>query len=335
MLDTKFDNLLDFLKDKKVLITTHDLVDIDGLASCFSLKLFLNKIFNESKSSIYLSEISKSTKSFMKNFETKFPDFSFKYEQKVKLSEFNVCIILDANKVNQLSSNILDEFSKLELDYIYIDHHYIQEKNNKDSLSLLYENYTSTSEIILEIFRIYKILIPYHFRYLIAAAILTDTGYFKYANNKSIKNVCKLLKNDINIQDLLLILENEIDISEKIAMIKGLQRVKLIREENYLIGLTYVSSYGASVASALIKNGFDIGVVYSKEKTEIIVNIRARKKICLTTNLHLGKILEEISIKYYGNGGGHDGAASLTCQTENKDVIDDIIRNIKKVLKGK
>jgi phosphoesterase RecJ-like protein len=335
MLDPKFNHLIEFLKDKKVLITTHDLVDIDGLASCFSLKLFLNEIFNESNSSIYLSEISKSTKSFMKKFEEKFHDFDFKYERKLKLSEFDVCIILDANKINQLSSNILDEFLQLDLINIYIDHHYIGKKNNQDSLSLIYENYSSTSEILLEIFKNYNIQIPNHFRYLIIAAILTDTGYFKYANNNTIKNVYYLLKNDINIQDLLLLLENDIDISEKIAKIKGLQRVRLIREGDYLIGLTNVSSYGASVASTLIKIGFDIGIVYSIEKSELMVNTRAKKQICLKTNLHLGKILEDISINYSGSGGGHDGAASLTCRAEKKEVIDEIVINIKKILKGK
>ena len=49
--------------------------------------------------------------------------------------------------------------------------------------------------------------------------------------------------------------------------------------------------------------------------------------------LHLGKILDEISIKYGGSGGGHDGAASLTCPVEENAVLDEIVQKIENILK--
>jgi len=86
MLKSKFDRFLAFIKNKIILITTHDIVDIDGLASCFTLKYLLtalNDEFLDSKNqeiSIYFSELSKSTKNFITNFNKLFPEFEFLYE---------------------------------------------------------------------------------------------------------------------------------------------------------------------------------------------------------------------------------------------------------------
>ena len=103
----------------------------------------------------------------------------------------------------------------------------------------------------------------------------------------------------------------------------------MIREGDYLIGITNVSSYGASVAKKLINLGFDVAIVISKEEKHNRVNIRAQKLVCINTGLHLGKILEEISNEYKGNGGGHDGAATLTSTIESETIITLIIEKIK------
>ena len=75
--------------------------------------------------------------------------------------------------------------------------------------------------------------------------------------------------------------------------------------------------------------GFDVAIVLSKEVNQNRINTRAQKSVCLNTGLHLGKILEEISCKYNGNGGGHDGAATLTSTLESDTIITQIIEKIK------
>ena len=335
MSTNEFSAFLAYLKNKKILITTHDLVDIDGLASCYVLKYFLTQYFENQQVTIIFSDLLKPTKEFMKKFCEKFLDFNFFNEKSINLSNFNVCLILDTNKTSQTALDRYFEISGSKIPYIFIDHHYIEKKNNLDPLNplnLIFENFSSTAEIILELIEKNNLKLTLPIRYLIAAAILTDTGYFRYGNNRTIKNVCKLLDNDLSIQDIKLLLEKEVDLSEKIAKIKGLQRVELFREGDYLIGITNVSSYGSNIASMLIKVGFDIGIVHSQEKLESIITIRAKKNICLRTGLHVGKILEEISEYCEGSGGGHDGAASLTCKMEVKNILDKIIEKIKQVL---
>ena len=338
MLKSKFDQFLAFIKNKNILITTHDLVDIDGLVSCLTLKYLLTLInceFLNSKNpeiSIYFSELSKSTKNFIKNFNNIFPEFDFSYEEQFDLTNIEILIIVDTNKLNQIKIDDEIDVSNINIPYIFIDHHYYgltPEERNENWLDLVSQDYSSTSEIILELVEFYKKTLTIPLKNLIISAILTDSGFFKHGNNKSIQNVSNLLCEEIKIQDIYQILQNEIDISEKIAKIKGLQRVELIKAGEFLIGLTNVSSFGASVASILLKLGFDIGIVISKEKNHYIINTRAKKAVCLKSGLNLGKILEEISLLYNGSGGGHDGAASLTINNEYENILQEIIEKVK------
>jgi len=332
MLSSKFKDFLTFLKSKNILIVTHDLVDIDSLVSCFTLKIFLTQFFKNQDISIYFSELTKSTKNFIINFTAKFPEFDFSYKKHFNLSNIDVFLVVDTNNLNQIEFNNNLDISRTNIPYIFIDHHYTRNDSNKPTLNLINQNYSSTAEIILELWEYFSLKLIVPLKILIISAILTDSGFFKHGNNATILNVSKLLCEDINIQDILLLLEDDIDISEKIANIKGLQRVELIREENYLIGLTNVSSFGASVASMLIKMGFDIGIVISKEQNLSRFNTRAKKKVCIETGLNLGKILGEISEQYQGNGGGHDGAASLAISMESDEIVLEIIDKIKEYL---
>ncbi|TFG26826.1 MAG: DHH family phosphoesterase [Promethearchaeota archaeon] len=99
-----------------------------------------------------------------------------------------------------------------------------------------------------------------------------------------------------------------------------------------MIGITHVSSFEAGVASILINIGCDIGMVYSEKKTEFRISMRAKKRICVETGLHLGKILEEVSEECEGSGGGHDGAASLNGKIDLKKILSKIIEKIKQIL---
>ena len=336
MLYSKYEDFLSLSKGKRILITTHDLVDIDGLASCYALKYFLNEYYNTPLISVLFSELKRATKSFMARFTEKFPKFDFKFDKGVDSTKFDLCIIIDTNDIQQLRYSDKEEFL-LDLPYIIVDHHYtVEEKlkiDQKNLFNLLNDNISSSAEIILDLYDYFKQILPLPYKYLLSAAILTDSGFFRHANNTTIKNISNLLDEEVSFQEITMMLQNQSDISEKIAKIKGLQRVKLIREGNYLIGISRVSSFKAKVASTLIKIGFDISLVYSKDKK--IINSRASKDVISRTGLHLGRIFEETSQKFEGSGGGHDGAASITFKADFETILLDIREKIKQFLTSK
>jgi nanoRNase/pAp phosphatase (c-di-AMP/oligoRNAs hydrolase) len=334
MFHSKFEDFLSSLQDKKILITTHDLVDIDGFVSCIILQFFFNEYFRK-PAYVFFTELSKPTKNFMKKFTTKFPEYIFDYETDIDPNDYDICLLVDTNDISQLRFNNNRE-SKLEIPYIIIDHHHFnktkQNKGNFASLNLISDSISSSAEIILKLLEYQNQNLTTPQKYLLAAAIIIDSGLFKYGNNNTIKTIGKLLDNEVLFQDLLPMLEAEVDVSEKIAKIKGLQRVELIRKGDYLIGISNVSSFGASVSSMLIKTGFDIAIVYSEEKDKKIINSRAKKRICLKTGLHLGKILEDLSEYSAGSGGGHDGAASIIFYADLEKVLSKVVEKIKQYL---
>jgi len=333
MLKSEFEKFILFLRNKKILIITHDLVDIDGLISCYALKNFINLFLKNQQVVVYFSEITKLTTSFLKQITETPSDVDFDFSTKIDLSKFDICLVLDTNNLEQINNK--DELLNSEIPFLFIDHHYEQKKNvneNISSMNLIDEKYSSTTEIILDLFDIFKVELSTSLKMLMIAAILTDSGFFKYGDNHTIQNVSKLLNGNVKFQDILALLEHNIDISEKIAKIKGLQRVELNREGDYLIGITHVSSYGAAVSSTLLKVGFDISIVYSKEKDFHRIITRAKKDVCLKTGVHLGKILGELADIYEGSGGGHDGAASLTSDVELNIIIDKIVEKVKQYL---
>jgi len=329
MLNSKKDDFLNYLKGKNLLIATHDSADLDGFVSALVLKFFFESFFTNQNIFLTFSKLSKYTKNFMVKFLQKFPDFNFPSNNDENFSNIDVIVIVDSNNLEQIK---LSSMLNLDVPFIFVDHHLDLKKNyggNITALNLIFENYSSTAEIILELLDNYNFDLPIPYKYLLISAILTDSGFLKYGNTETIKHLLKILQDEIEFQDVLLLLENETDISKKIASIKGLQRVKLIRVDGWLIGISHVSSFSASVASTLIKVGFDVGVVYTKEKSKYRISARAKKNVCLKTGLHLGKILNRIS---NGDGGGHDGAATLNGENDLERSLSELIDNIKRTL---
>ena len=328
----KFNVLLSELSNKKVLITTHDQVDLDGFASCLLLKYFLTTYYKNIEVHLFFSNISNFTLNFISKLKNLFSDMVILEENNKQYDNIEFLIILDTNNLNQA---ILPETIKkvdVNIPFIFIDHHFKSNLNLVNNLvehNIIVDEFTSTAEIIFEICKYYQIQIPINFRYLILAAIYTDTGGFKYANNETFHKISELLDDDIDYQELLTLLQKESDYSKKIAIIKGLQRLEIIKSNDWLIGLSHVSSYTSSVASLMLQIGFDVSIVYSKTSSNYRITTRAKKDICSKTGLHLGKILSEIK---EGEGGGHDGAASLNGENSFDSTLNIILEKINKTL---
>ncbi|TFG02253.1 MAG: hypothetical protein EU540_01890, partial [Promethearchaeota archaeon] len=247
-----------------------------------------------------------------------------------KTLKIDIFLILDTNNLDQVA---IPDINSSEIPIIFIDHHLNLKKNNKRNISLkiIDDKYSSTAEIIYELCEYYNVELTLPYKYILIAAILTDSGFFKHGNNDTILRISKLLSNQLDYQEILSTLKNDKTIPEKIAKIKALQRVQLIQEGNWLIGITNVGSFEASVASSLIKIGFDVSVAYSEKKSGYRISTRAKKYVCLKTGLHLGKILEDLSDDEI-SGGGHDGAAAIHGKEGLEELLAILIKKVKQSL---
>ncbi|TFG07351.1 MAG: hypothetical protein EU539_05205 [Promethearchaeota archaeon] len=335
MFKSKFEKLENYLKNKKVLITAHDSVDLDAFVSCFLFKLLLKSRF-ENEISIFFSKLSNLTKDFIGIFNEKFPNFVLSFNENKEFPEVDVIFILDTNNLEQVEIPDKKRVIGSQIPFIFIDHHIEQNRNytqNITSLNIINNNITSTSEIILELCEYFGFELELPHKFLLVAGILSDTGHLKYANNNTIQNLSKLLLDErLDLQDVVSSLEFEEDISEKIARLKGLQRLNLMRVKDWLIGITHVGSFESSLATLLINIGCDISIVYSHKKLKNRITMRGKRSTCHETGLNLGKLLEEVSTKHGISGGGHECAASLNGEMNSRDIVEEIKDKIKQIL---
>ncbi|MFO8017170.1 MAG: DHH family phosphoesterase [Promethearchaeia archaeon] len=339
IIEDKIKKLIKYLRNKQILILTHHSADIDALSSCYLFHHVLKEIFEPKTLDLYFSSISRTTRQFMDQFISSFPNFSFDMKKTIDQQDYDIIIIIDTNNLNQVEG-ISFSNDPSNLDYLFIDHHANLGQQTIRSISeynIIDDYYSSASEIIFEIVKVYQLNLSIPLKFLTISGILVDSGFFKFANNHTIHTCSQLLDEDFTIYDVYSMLEFEEDISQKIARIKGLQRLNLIRHGDYLLGITHIGSFESVVASNIIKNGLDIIIVYSKKaESRFRITTRAKRKICKSTELHLGKLLNETSKKYHANGGGHDGAASMnlrkTSEVEIEKLLDELIQQIKQIL---
>ncbi|MHA1688693.1 MAG: DHH family phosphoesterase [Promethearchaeota archaeon] len=329
--------IIAFLKDKsKILLTTHDHADIDALASLIVFKHILTLAFQEKKKFTLHIRFSKSSQIYLHKFQQKFPEISIELEAHPLSSPIDVIIILDTNNLNQIA--FMRELTSIPqyYPYFFIDHHVpttMKQDNNLTEFNLILPQFISTSEIIWEISKILDIKLPNSFKFLLLSGLLIDSGYFMYGNNDTIKRAALLLNEDILIKDVYEMLEEEPSLSEKIAMIKGLQRLKLMKKKGWLIGISHVGSHEADLASLLVKIGCDVSLVYSKKRRKHFrISMRAKMKLCDQHGLNLSEILQSVSGKCNGNGGGHPCAASLNGLKSLERTVEEILKKILKIL---
>ena len=329
MLTSKFEKILQFIQNKNILVLTHELVDIDALASMICFK-FLMKELKHNRIHFHFSNLTKSTREFFSLFSERFDPFDIK-DNLTDLSEFDGLIVLDTNNLDHVIIPDVKKSKFLLEPIIFIDHHptTISIKDDSNKLSIIDDKFNSTSEIIYELITHYIVEIPLPYLYLIGAGIITDTGFFKHANKRAFQILAKLLEKDGNYQEIVSLLDHKKDISEKIAQIKGVQRVKLYRMQDKLVGISHVSNFRAKVAANLLNLGFDVAVVYSKLKEGNFITARAKKYVCIETGLNLNKLLEQIS---NGRGGGHNGAASVFIETNFEDKLAKLLALIQEIL---
>jgi nanoRNase/pAp phosphatase (c-di-AMP/oligoRNAs hydrolase) len=336
MLKSKFESYLNFLENKTVVITSHALADLDGLASAIALYFFLQSQPANISLHLYFSKISKKARLYIEKLEAKFPNFIPVFKDDITNLGFDVAFIVDTNKLSKVEGEFSDDIQSFEDNYIiFIDHHYAEHSDTKEEKkrdAIILENYTSTSEIVVDLYKEFQIPLKKPIRYLLIGGLVIDSGYLKFANKHTHKAMAFLLEDDIQYQDILSMLKVEPHISEKIAKIKGAQRVELLREDDWLIGVSHVSSFEASVANTLLKIGFDISIVISERKDECRVSLRAKQKVCEQSGLHLGKMLEKLSKDLDAVGGGHDGAASIKMNKKEPNIKNIILEKVKEAL---
>ena len=233
--------------------------------------------------------------------------------EKPDISDYDFTVVVDTSTHVQLN--------EIELsDYAVVDHHSTCSLKD-NAMFYIHKNATSTAEIVFTILECMEAPIMRKSSISLIAGIITDTGNFKYATPESFRTLADIIeKSGVEYGEVIDILASTPqDFSMRIATLKAATRAIIHRTDDKIIATSMINSFGGSAAGILTHIGADVSFVGSKKDGIVRISGRARRS-AIDVGVNMGKIMEQVSKQYNGNGGGHDGAAGL--DVEGGDVQD-------------
>ncbi|MCK4327575.1 MAG: DHH family phosphoesterase [Candidatus Diapherotrites archaeon] len=294
------------------LLLPHRSPDIDSIASAAALALALKR------------RKKKVTISAEGAVNGQIADFASVFGLEITEPDFSVdCIIvLDTNSPSLFD---LDSVKKSKAKKILIDHH-----SPKDGVMkgfdecIIDEAAVSTTQIIYSLLKEMDEPLTKETALAVCAGIVTDSANFIAATPEAFGVLAEsLTETKASFQEVLKLIAAPREQAEKIARLKGAQRLKITREGGYIIVASHVSSFEGSVARSLLRLGADVSFVAAAKEGEARISARARDDL-VKKGLHLGRdILPSIAELIGGDAGGH--AAAAGANGVNPDALDDAL----------
>lgn len=220
--------------------------------------------------------------------------------------EYPLIVIVDTSSPEQLGP-----YSQVNGDLIIIDHHCPTNKWAERGTYLCDDSKRSCAEVVLDIIDRAGAPISKEMSLALCAGILTDTGHFRFSNPASLRAFARLIEQaGVNVEEVLALTDSPTDISERVAQMKGGQRMRFERVGEYIVAVSQGSSFESSVCKALLSLGADLAFVASQRNEEFRLSARARQDL-VRKGLHLGQLLGDVGEETDNDGGGHGGAAGL------------------------
>ncbi len=190
---------------------------------------------------------------------------------------------------------------------LVIDHHSVH--NINPTLSLVDSGATSCSEIAALLMMRLGIKPSRNASLLLLGGIISDSNRFLRARVETFEVMRWLLGNvDVGYRDIIGALATEASFSERMALVKGMLRLRAYRLGELITCLSRVNAYESSLADLLIRAGCDIALVASEHDNETRMVGRASRRV----GISLAEVFGDVARYFHGEGGGHDKAAALS-----------------------
>jgi nanoRNase/pAp phosphatase (c-di-AMP/oligoRNAs hydrolase) len=300
------EQIADFLKQysgKKVIFIAHHNADPDAVGSAFALSEALKQLDCETIIGVAES-ISKLSKKVMKVLGGEVV-----IDPKL---DCDLVILLDISTPGQLSS-YADTVVNCSVPKVIIDHHAIQGESLTADHKIVDENAQSTTELVHKLLPLLGVKVSREMALAIILGLITDTAHFRFASVETFEIMASLMKeHQIEPSEVMDILSLIPDISERIAVLKGEQRLKFKKVSNYLIATTVVGTFEAATARAILRSGADVAIVAAHKDKEVRISMRSKRTFSNETNINLGvDIVPEVAKIIDGSGSGHPNAAGV------------------------
>jgi nanoRNase/pAp phosphatase (c-di-AMP/oligoRNAs hydrolase) len=223
------------------------------------------------------------------------------------ISKYDLVVIVDTSSPEQLKPAVPD----VPAGSVVIDHH--TPTGKWDGMHFLCDNKkVSCCELVKEIIESQGIDIPRVAAIALLGGMLTDSGHFQFANPGLLRSFADILqKKEIHIDEVFNLTRSQMTMSERIAVMKAIGRVRFDYVGDMIVSAAYGGSFEASSCRALTMAGADVAFVGSQRDEEFRISARATQD-AVRKGIHLGSIVSGISGETDTDGGGHGGAAGIS-----------------------
>lgn len=321
-----FDEITKVLqKNNNFLITSHLNLDGDGVGSELALYFILKKL---NKKPIILNQ-DKLPKIY--GFLPGSDKIHYLNNNRINLKSIDVGIVLDCSNVKRIGKTY--EIFKDIKTIINIDHH--KSNENFGGLNYVNSSVSSVGEIIYELIRSINIdLLDEDISTCLFAAIITDTGSFRYSNvsEKTFKIASDLTSKGIKPH----LIANNIYNRKTYSGLKLLGEALLTLEmddSNYVSWLTITRKMLNDVKANDEEIEGIIDVATTLDNTEISILFRETKdnKIKISFRSKGNFDVNKFAGKF--NGGGHPNAAGCLCSGKLDEIKEKILSKLFKKIK--
>ncbi len=289
-----FREAADRLRGKNKVILVHGNADMDAIGSAYAIK----KAFPEAD--IFapngIDRVSKLV----------IDKIGVEILEECDISSYEQVVVVDTSSPEQLESEI-----EIPKDAVIIDHH--MPTGKWDGYHFYCDDTkTSCCEIVKSILDENGIDIDRDTGLMLIGGMITDSGHFQFAKAEMLSDFADIMKRcDINMDEAFNLTIAPVSISEKIAMLKAIERTKFDRVGNLIVATSYGGSFEASSCRAILQAGADVVFVGSQRDEEFRLSARATQE-AVRKGVHLGDIMKGIGTETMNDGGGHGGAAGMS-----------------------
>jgi len=290
------------LDGKRVVVLCHHNADPDAVASAIVLSEILAKSCKSVKAAAAedVSLIAKSVlEAFGKGIEVD-PEL-----------DCDVVVMVDTSGFGHLGE-FGERVKRFSGRVIVIDHHHPNEETRKSvDVHLVYEDYSSESELVYDVLQEMGLKPTREQASLLLAGIISDTAHFRLARPQTFRIVWELIKSGADYHKVLGAFKLPEEKSKRVAMLKAIDRSELKRVYGYHLMFSELGSFEGDAAGLMVKIGADAAFVGSEDRGKLKLSGRARQEFLEETGVHLGEMMEVLGQHFGGSGGGHAGAASM------------------------